>query len=227
MSGIASSDQLDLAAWPRRSTFEYFRHFDKPYFSICTRLDVAPLEAVLRSAAPAGQGPGINLAVHHVALRLANEQAPFRYRIDGDGVRVLAVVHGSLPVLRDDESLAFARLEYHADFAAFASAARQAIDDAREPQRTLGPFDDERDLMHFTTLPWIAFTSFEHARNWGRDDSVPKIAFGRITADGPHRWLPMALEVHHGLMDGLHVGRFVQGFEAALADPEGWLGPQA
>jgi chloramphenicol O-acetyltransferase type A len=214
---------LDLAAWPRRATFEYFRHFDKPYFSICTRLDVARLQDRLRS----GRGEGINLAVHHVALRLANEQAPFRYRIDGDGVRVLPVVHGSLPVLRDDESLAFAHIEYQAGFAAFAQAARAAIDGARQPDRVLGPLDDERDLMHFTTLPWINFTSFEHARNWGRDDSVPKVAFGRITPDGPHRWLPMALEVHHGLMDGLHVGRYVQGFEAALAEPEAWLGLEA
>jgi chloramphenicol O-acetyltransferase type A len=29
--------------------------------------------------------------------------------------------------------------------------------------------------------------------------------------------------VHHAMMDGLHVGRFIQGYEAALRAPEAWL----
>ncbi len=219
----APVEWLDLAAWPRRGTFDFFRRFDKPYFSVCTRLDVAPLRRRLRDR----PGAGINLAMHHVALRLANEQRPFRYRLDGEGVRVVPVVHGSMAVLRDDESLAFARIGYQRDFTAFVRDARQSIDEARAPERVLGLLDQDHDLMHFTTLPWVAFTSFEHARNWGRDDSVPKIAFGRITDDGVHQWLPMSVEVHHGLMDGLHVGRYVQGFEAALAEPDAWLALEA
>jgi len=35
--------------------------------------------------------------------------------------------------------------------------------------------------------------------------------------------MPLSVEVHHALMDGLHVGRFVQGFEAAMLDPLPWL----
>jgi chloramphenicol O-acetyltransferase type A len=54
---------------------------------------------------------------------------------------------------------------------------------------------------------------------------VPKLAFGHIQADGARLWLPFSVEVHHALMDGLHVGRYVQAFEAALQQPEDWLGP--
>jgi chloramphenicol O-acetyltransferase type A len=32
--------------------------------------------------------------------------------------------------------------------------------------------------------------------------------------------MPLNIEVHHALVDGLHVGRFVQGLEALLAAPE-------
>jgi chloramphenicol O-acetyltransferase type A len=34
------------------------------------------------------------------------------------------------------------------------------------------------------------------------------------------------VEVHHAMMDGLHVGRFVEGFEAALQEPQAWLARQ-
>lgn len=87
------------------------------------------------------------------------------------------------------------------------------------------PREEQNALLHFTTLPWLHFTSFSHARNWGREDSVPKLAFGRLQADGGRLWLPVSVEVHHALMDGLHLGRYVQALEAAMAEPAPWLGP--
>src|SRR5216684_2776419 len=52
-----------------------------------------------------------------------------------------------------------------------------------------------------TVLPWVSFTSFSHARNWGREDSVPRIAFGKFTKENDRTLLPISVEVHHALMD--------------------------
>ena len=210
---------LDLQGWPRRDTFEYFRGFDKPYFNLCTRLDVAALRAATRAS-----GASFSLACHFIALRLANAIEPFRYRLEGGRVRIHSAVHGSTTVLRDDESFGFADLAYEDDFARFAARAAPSMAAARARAAGFEPRVDEVALLHFTTLPWVHFSSFSHARNWGREDAVPKIAFGRIDAEGERRWMPMSVEVHHALMDGLHVGRFVEGFEAALREPQAWLG---
>jgi chloramphenicol O-acetyltransferase type A len=215
---------LDTERWARRDAFEFFRAFDKPYFNVCTRLDVARLKAALT----AGGGAGLSLACYYIALRLANQQQAFRLRLEGGRVRVHEVVHGSSTVLREDgESFGFANFEHVPDFAAFAARAGAAIERARSEAGSFEPRPDDAARIHFTTLPWIHFTSFSHARNWGREDSVPKLAFGRAEADGTRLWLPMSVEVHHALMDGLHVGRYVQAFEAALVEPQAWLGVPA
>ena len=211
---------LDLDAWPRRDAFDYFRSFDKPYFNICVRLDVARLK---QAVADSRRG-GLALAYHFIALNLANALEPFRYRLEGARVRIHPRVDGSTTVLRDDGSFGFADLPHHADFAGFAAAGAAAIAATRSGRPPFEPKPDDSARIHFTTLPWLHFTSFSHARNWGREDSVPKLAFGRIDDDGARAWMPLSVEVHHALMDGLHVGQFVQGFEAALRDPEAWLG---
>ena len=211
---------LDLAAWPRRDAFDYFRGFDKPYFNVCTRLDVARLK---QAVADSRRG-GLALAYHFIALNLANALEPFRYRLEGARVRIHARVDGSTTVLRDDGSFGFADLAHHADFARFAAEGAAAIAATRSGHPPFEPKPDDSARIHFTTLPWLHFTSFSHARNWGREDSVPKLAFGRIDDDGVRAWMPLSVEVHHALMDGLHVGQFVQGFEAALREPEAWLG---
>ena len=209
---------LDLEGWPRRASFEFFRGFDKPYFNVCARLDVTALVALKPRLAG-----GLSLALHHLVLRLANEIEPFRYRLDGGRVRVLDAVHGSMTVLRPDDSITFAYLAYQPGHAAFVAEAEPRV---RAAQRGEVPFDpglDQTALVHFTTLPWIDFSSFSHARNWGREDSIPKFAFGRLQAEGQRWHMALSVEVHHALMDGLHVGRLVQTLEERLADPAPWL----
>jgi len=210
---------LDPGSWARREAFEHFRRFDNPYFNVCTRLDLTALVA-LKARLPGS----LSLAYHHLVLRLANELEPFRYRLDsGPRVRVFDAVHGSTTVLRGDDSIAFADLDWDADFARFAAQAQARI---RAVQRGEQPFDatpERQDVLHFTTLPWFDFTSFSHARNWGRDDAVPKIAFGRLQPEGGRWRMAMSVEVHHALMDGLHVGRLLQLLQARLDDPAPWL----
>lgn len=209
---------INTETWARRDAFEYFRGFDKPYFNICTRLDVTRLKAAVAEA-----GGGFMLACYFIALRLANEQQPFRLRLEDGRVRVHEVVDGATTVLRDDDSFGFAYFDHATDFARFARQGAAAIAAARDRHAPFEPRLDQSAVLHFTTLPWLHFTSFSHARNWGREDAVPKFAFGRIDAEGDRLWMPLSVEVHHALMDGLHVGRYVQAFEAALQAPHGWL----
>jgi chloramphenicol O-acetyltransferase type A len=218
------STYLDTSRWARRDAFEFFRGFDKPYFNVCVRLDVARLKAALA----ARDGGGLSLACYFIALRLANVHEPFRLRLEGGRVRVHDEVHGSTTVLREDgDSFFFAELEHTLDFDVFAAKSSAAIDAARTMHAAFAPKPDDVARVYFTSLPWLHFTSFSHARNWQREDSIPRFAFGRAQAEGMHLWLPMSVEVHHALMDGVHVGRYVQDFEAALLAPEAWLGTRA
>jgi len=79
------------------------------------------------------------------------------------------------------------------------------------------------DVIYHTTLPWISFTSFAHARTGGRGESIPRIVFGKITNSNERQVLPISVEVHHALMDGLHVGRFLEHVEKAFSEPESFI----
>lgn len=212
------ADHLNTAAWARREAFEFFRGFDQPCFNVCVRLDAAPLKAEV-----AARGQSFSLACMFIALRLANLQEPFRYRLEGDRVRVHAEVHGSSTVLREDDSFGFAHVEHSADWLAFHAQGRASMGEARARASLFEPRESDAALLYFTTLPWLHFTSFAHARTSGREVGIPKLAFGRLQAEGERLWLPLSVEVHHALMDGVHVGRYVQALEAALQQPQVWL----
>lgn len=213
------AEYLDIANWARRDLFEFFRGYDNPYFNICTRLDVTRLLALLNER----QSVNVSLAYHYCALRVANEIAPFRYRLKEGKVVVHDVINGGTTVLLPNESFTFAYFDYQEDFDRFVIEAEHSIGQARTGNTPFLPSPSD-DKIHFTTLPWVSFTSFAHARNWGREDSVPKIAFGKFIRENARTLLPISVEVHHALMDGIHVGRYLSRLEEVLVEPEKYLG---
>ena len=209
---------LDLETWPRRDLFEFFRGYQNPYFNICTQLDITRLMRVLRDR----PGVSVSLAYHYFALRIANEIEPFHYRLEGeDRVAIHEVINGGTTVLLPNETFTYAYFDYHENFDQFITEAGEAIAKVRA-EGSLKP-TMRYDLIYFTALPWVSFTSFAHARTPGRGESIPRIAFGKFLRDGDLIHLPVSVEVHHALMDGLHVGRFFMSLEAALAKPESYL----
>jgi len=216
---LSMSGYLDLSSWARREVFEFFVGFDKPYFNICTQLDITNLLTLLRARPEVS----VMLAYHYFALRAANEIEPFRYRLREGKVFVHDVIHGGTTVMLPNENFTLAYFEYDANFEAFIKGADRAVKEVQSGDGAFRP-NTRDDMIHCTTLPWVSFTSFSHARNWGREDSVPKIAFGKFVKDSERTLLPFSVEVHHALMDGLHVGRYVNSLEKALAEPETYIG---
>lgn len=206
---------LDVATWARRDLFEFFRVYDNPYFNVCTRVDVTHLLTLLRRR----PSISVSLAYHYFALRVANGIEPFRYRLQNGKVLIHDVIHGGTTVLLPNETFTFAYFDFTWDFDKFIDEAQQAVDKVKTGDCPFRATSSD-DLIHFTTLPWLAFTSFSHARNWRTEDSVPKIAFGKFVMENERTLLPISVEVHHALMDGLHVGRFLIELEKALLKPE-------
>jgi chloramphenicol O-acetyltransferase type A len=207
---------IPLAAWPRRAALEHFRTMAQPAFSVTVPVDVTGLrERALRHGATPW------LAYHHAALEAANAVDGMRQTLlaDGSGVREFAVIHASTTVLRDDGSFGFLTLPRDASLAAFAERARPNIERVRQASGSLFAADApgdvrEETLVHMTALPWLAFTAFTHAR--GQRDDRPKVAFGRFAEQDGRLLMPVAVDVHHSLCDGVHVGRFFEQFQANL-----------
>src|SRR6266850_2231923 len=118
---------LDTTTWARREVFEFFLGFDKPYFNICTSVDVTRLVEVLRERG----GVSVSMAYHYFALRAANEIEPFRYRLRGGKVFVHDVIHGGTTVLLPNEAFTLAYFDYEEDFEKFMLGAGRAVKEAQ------------------------------------------------------------------------------------------------
>jgi chloramphenicol O-acetyltransferase type A len=211
------AEYLDIENWSRRELFKFFIGYSNPYFNVCVQMDVTEFLTFVRA-----RSLKVSLALHYFALRVANEIEPFRYRLKDGKVVIFDAVHGGTTVLLPNESFAYAYFEYQPDFEKFTKEMGKAVEVVRTSTAPLKPTMRD-DVIYHTTLPWISFTSFMHARTPGRGDSIPRIVFGKFMESGTRKMMPISVEVHHALMDGLHVGRYLNRLEEVLAKPQSFI----
>lgn len=209
---------LDIDNWNRKEQFYYFKDFDNPFFNVCTELEVDALHKFVNN-----NELSFSLASLFISLKAANETEPLRYRLHDKKVAVYDRLDVGNTILNEDETFSFCHFEYNPSFASFYKQAQQTLQGHHANPNNLDPRPEQKNLIHCSTLPWYRFTSFSHARNYGTDDSVPKFVFGKYFNDNGLK-IPFSIEVHHALMDGIHVGQFLEHFQALLDKPEKALG---
>jgi chloramphenicol O-acetyltransferase type A len=210
--------KIDLETWPRRSHFDFFNAMNHPWFDMCNTVDVT----LPWTLCHAQGGPSFFAATLFLALGAANSVEEMRTRIRGEEVVIHDRLNAGSTMMRDDETFGFGFVDANDDFSAFAAAT--AAETARIHLESGILVDREiDDVVHFSVLPWISFTSIGHPRHLGWTDSIPKIVIGRCK-EYESKWLmPVALSVHHSLVDGLHASRFYANFQERCDQAEALL----
>jgi len=209
--------EINMETWPRVEHFKMYSGFDQPYFSMCANVDVSALTPLLKL-----HQISFTVGVVFVLSKVANGILEFRTRIRGERVIEHDVVHPSITLLTPDETFSFCTLSYEDDFASFAAHAAKEMDSIRQ-NPTIQDEPGQDDLLFLTSIPWVSFTSFMHPVPLDSPDSFPRFAWGKCFDEGGVRKMPLSVQVHHALMDGLHVGRFYQQMQATLNQPEALL----
>jgi chloramphenicol O-acetyltransferase type A len=203
--------KIDLATWNRKEHFAFFSTFEEPFFGLTTQLNC-------ENAYHKAKSLGIPFSTYylHKTLVAVNENKAFRLRIDEDEVVEFSAINGSATVLRADKTFGFSEIKYNPDLFVFN---QNAIEEIERVQQTTGLFTREfsPNVIHFSSLPWISFTSISHARSFTLPDSCPKISFGKMSVEeSGKRSIPFSIHVHHGLVDGYDVGVFVNRLQHLL-----------
>jgi chloramphenicol O-acetyltransferase type A len=162
-------------------------------------------------------GLSVFLSLLHRSLVAAHRVENFRTRIAEGSVWRYEQIHGGSAVGRANGTIGFGHYWFRPGIADFVREASIELDRVR--QRDDIERFPEINVIRYSVLPWFDFTSISHARDFSREDSAPRITFGKITEADGRRTMPVSIHVHHALVDGLHVAQFVEEFQHCLDAP--------
>lgn len=202
--------EIDISTWKRKEHFEKWIQFDEPFHGIVVKIDLTKCYKLCSE----NNFKILHRYMYHFVHAL-NEIEPMKYRLLDHKPVVFDEVLSGLVAMRPDETFAYGKLTKMDNFDAFSkqmTAEKQRIIE----RGTLHDTKVSPNITHFSVLPWTDFLSLSHARKYGNNDSIPKITFGKITKNNRNYSMPMAVHVHHALVDGKDVADFIDVFQYLL-----------
>lgn len=204
--------RIEYENWPRRELFEFFSALSQPFYSVTFRVDVTRLYDYVKP-----RGLSFYYALVWLCTRAINSVEAFRVAIEGGE-----------PVLLDKRAPSFTDMKkgaenFHivtmpADMGTLEEFCRAAAEKSRSQQGFIDPAAESGELIYFSCLPWVDITALTNERDFDKDDSIPRVAWGRYVEENGRKTLGLSLEVNHRLIDGLHIGRFAQELERLISE---------
>jgi len=204
---------IDIDTWYRKEQYEFFRSFAEPFTGVVVEVNVASLYDLAKSTSQSF----FQLYLHR-CLKAVNQTRALCLRIIGDEVLEYETIDASAVIMRSDRSFGFSLIQHTDDFSEFS---RNVWDEKNriENDRSLFPPTNPTNVIHFSAMPWIKFTGLSHARNYGTQDSCPKISVGKVFERGGEQLMPVSVHVHHALVDGIDMAEFIQRYQEELQKP--------
>ena len=202
---------INIDTWKRKSNFQHFMKYSDPYFGICCNVDCT----IARENAKA-LGVSFFLYYFYLSLDAANEIPEFRTRLENNKAVIYDTVNGSPTITRNDGGLGYAMLEYQNSFDEFLIKAEKEI----HRVKILPGLDTSKDCpetIYYSIIPWITFTSVTHPLDLPNTEGVPILTFGKMFKENGRLMMPLGVNAHHALMDGMHVAQFVESFQKKLS----------
>ncbi|MGH4120144.1 CatA-like O-acetyltransferase [Clostridium sp.] len=208
---------VDIENWERKKHYNYFKQLDYPHFNICANVDITEFYTYLKK-----EEQPFFISMLYVVTKTANTIKEFRYRIRGDKVIENEVINPAFTVMNSNEVFGFCTAEFKDEFKEFMVTASNEIQKSKD-NISLEDKSGRDDLIYTTCIPWVSFTSIMHPIQMNPVDTIPRIAWGKYFEENGKIKLPLSVQVHHALVDGVLVGKFYTGIQEILDNPLKYL----
>ncbi|WP_315119751.1 chloramphenicol acetyltransferase [uncultured Clostridium sp.] len=195
---------IDFDNWNRKEHYKFFESVDNPQFNICMNLNVTNFLRFVKE-----NNLSFYYSMVYASTYVMNQIQDFRYKIR-DGKIIL---HDSLqPSFIDMDAgenlFKIVTLPLNNSIKEFSNAAKEMSKSQKEyfPEINV----DQDKLIYFSCIPWISFTSISNEIVMNKEDSIPRISFGKYFTQDNKILLPYSIQVNHMLLDGVHVGKFIE-----------------
>ncbi len=199
----------------RKKHFEFFLKMDQPHFGLTFLIDITSfLQYIKREDLP------FTASMVYILSYTANEIPAFRYRIRGEQVVEHELVHPSFTVMtKVSDVFSFCSVPFSYSASEFILRTIKKM----EEMEYNPSFEDEEgrdDYLFMSAMPWISFTSVMHPMHYHPVDSVPRIAWGKYEKKEGKVMMPVSLQAHHAVVDGIHFGKFFELLNEKMKKPE-------
>lgn len=200
--------------WARKEVFNHYLNEVACTYSMTLQLDVTHLVKEVKK-----QQIKFYPTIMYLLASLVNRYEEFRTALDAKGdVGVFDLLHPSYTVFQQDTQT-FTNLwtEYSSSFSTFYECYELDLKHYGAIKSFNAKPGVPENVFNISSIPWVHFSGF----NLNIKDAkhlLPIFTIGKYCEQGGVIHLPLAIQVHHAVCDGFHIGRFTHELQKAALD---------
>jgi len=207
---IMKATLLNVTEWKRKNHFNFYKNFVDPYFNICCQLDVSNAVTFAKS-----NKISVFFTLLYLSAKVCNQISAFKLRLTmAQDVEQYQLVQPAATLLNIDDTFTFCNFDFENDLFTFVNKAEIARENALKIE-SLSNIENRPEHIFYSIVPWLNFTGYKHASN-GSGIGHPKIVFGKITQNAQQKYMPVSVELHHALADGIDIAKYIQLFQEEI-----------
>ena len=191
---------IDIDSWERKEFYEHFINEVVCSYSVTTNIDITPLK-----------GERLYPAMIWLLTKTVNEMPEFRTSLTKEGLGIYDSMHPMYTVFnKENKNFSGIWSYFCEDYAEFLKAYEADEREYSKSTRYAPKAGTPENSFNISMAPWLTFTAFNiNVYDEGKF-LLPIFTLGRYFEQDGKRLLPLAIQAHHAVCDGYHVGLFVE-----------------
>lgn len=191
---------IDLNTWKRKEYYLHFLNEVRCSYSVTVNLDISSLK-----------GQRLYPAMIWLLSRTVNEMQEFRMAITKTGLGYYTQMHPCYTIFnKDNETFSGIWAYDDENYESFLKAYEKDVDEYGCSKQYTPKPNTPVNSFYISMVPWIPFTSVTMNISGENKDFTPIFTMGKTFDLNGKCLLPLAIQVHHAVCDGYHVGKFVE-----------------
>lgn len=207
---------IDLNLYNRKEHYKMYM-LDVPCtYSITVNLDITNFYKSVKN-----KDVKFYASIIYFISKSVNKYKEFRMSLnDNKELGYYDIVHPSYTIFhKDSNTFSCIYTEYNEDFNLFYKNYISDIEAYGDNKSFLAKPCDLKNIFNISSIPLSAFTSFNLNLKNGFDYLPPIFTIGKYYYNDKNNLIiPLALQVHHSVCDGYHVGIFFEDLQRELND---------
>lgn len=198
--------------YPRKEIFDFFSNVSNPFYMVSFKLDITKLHEFVKA-----NGLSFYYTMIYFINTALNRTSAFRYCLKDGKLALLDKRDPSFTDIRKNEECFYiVTMPFVDDVFEFNRLAKEKS----AKQKCFIDYASEcDDLVYYSCLPEVNLTALTNEFNHTDDlknDSVPRIAWGRFQKIHGKVEITISMEVNHRFIDGLHISSFIKELERGI-----------
>ena len=191
---------IDIENWERREFYEHFINEVVCSYSVTVDIDITNLK-----------GRRLYPAMIWLLTKTVNEMPEFRTSLRAEGLGIYDSMHPMYTVFNNENKNFSGIWSYFLeDYNEFLKNYEEDAGKYSRSTRYTPKAGTPENSFNISMLPWTEFRSVNiNVYDEGKF-LLPIFTMGKFFERDERRFLPLAIQVHHAVCDGYHVGMFVE-----------------